>query len=291
MHVLSRTSNQEIFERTSADFLFPFVPPSSQEFVFHTLHHQRRLAWSTEWIAQTTMHNIGNVLTNLFMLVNTYQNSLQNKQVFLIHQMFTYLRQTLHMSQEMMRTPKTEAQRFSLSDCVHSAINMMNEERKQKKIAIVQNIQPHVFVYGHHNIAQQIIINILRNSFEAFARYPTTKRTVRICVCTCEQQAKLTIVDTGPGIRETTAHQLTCPGFSTKKNGLGLGLTYVRWHMQRTFHGSLCLKNNIPHGLSTTLYFPQPPEIATIPACERHGPHRGSNSVNGNILPSSWVSV
>ena len=71
---------------------------------------------------------------------------------------------------------------------------------------------------------QQVILNLVRNAFEAMAG--SHVRRVRI-TSECEETAhvRVTIADSGPGLDSDVAKQLFHPFNSTKSEGMGLGLS------------------------------------------------------------------
>ncbi len=83
---------------------------------------------------------------------------------------------------------------------------------------------------------QQVILNIVRNAFEAMDDTPV--RRVQISSCREEGgSVRVTIADSGPGLDPDLAGQLFEPFNSTKTRGMGLGLsichTIVRGHAGR----------------------------------------------------------
>lgn len=258
------------FTHTSQFLLSP-VPPTTQKFIFDLIHRHRHRIWSDEWITQSTIHNVGNIIATLFTLLESLQGTLQKKELFLIHKIFTYLHQTLRMSQELFRTPNITPELISLSDCAHSVVHMFSSEAKKQKISLVIDIAPHIFVYGHYNIAQQMLINLLKNSFDAFENSHSKQKTITLSLTSDSKKICFMIMDTAKGMTQEEIPFFIQPGFSTKNMGLGLGLTYVHWHTRRTFRAKIKITPNTPQGLTITLHFPQPPEIATIAPCEHPG--------------------
>jgi two-component system sensor kinase FixL len=82
---------------------------------------------------------------------------------------------------------------------------------------------------------QQVFINIIRNAIEATLANPASKQQVEITAAALPaNQACVTIRDFGAGISPEQLEQLFTPFFTTKANGLGMGLkisaTIVRAH-------------------------------------------------------------
>jgi two-component system, LuxR family, sensor kinase FixL len=82
---------------------------------------------------------------------------------------------------------------------------------------------PEVVVDGGQ--IQQVILNFVRNSLDAFSLHPAAKpRIVIRTSLTPQSEVELAVIDNGPGLSREAASRLFDPFFSTKDNGTGLGL-------------------------------------------------------------------
>jgi two-component system sensor kinase FixL len=74
---------------------------------------------------------------------------------------------------------------------------------------------------------QQVLVNLIRNALEAMAEskrrelVPTTARLE-------EEAAEIAVGDSGPGLAKEIVDRLFEPFVSTKRNGMGLGLSLCR---------------------------------------------------------------
>jgi PAS domain S-box-containing protein len=84
-------------------------------------------------------------------------------------------------------------------------------------------------VLGDSIQVQQVVLNLARNSVEALAASGAQTRQVRIGTALAEDDSlAVSVHDNGPGIPEETAGRLFDPFFSTKPDGLGMGLSISR---------------------------------------------------------------
>ena len=74
---------------------------------------------------------------------------------------------------------------------------------------------------------EQVLVNIIKNSAESIGQ------DGEIIITTSAEPAYLEITDTGKGIDKATEAKLFSPFFSTKPNGQGLGLIFVREVLQK----------------------------------------------------------
>lgn len=74
---------------------------------------------------------------------------------------------------------------------------------------------------------QQVILNLIRNAIDAMTG--SERRELSINVATDDAgMATVTVADTGPGIRPDVADQLFQPFVTTKRTGMGVGLSICR---------------------------------------------------------------
>jgi two-component system, LuxR family, sensor kinase FixL len=75
---------------------------------------------------------------------------------------------------------------------------------------------------------QQVLVNLLQNAIQALRESPCKSRRVRLEIVASSGDAMVRISDTGPGFANDVLPQLFRPFYSTKPDGLGLGLAISR---------------------------------------------------------------
>jgi two-component system, LuxR family, sensor kinase FixL len=74
---------------------------------------------------------------------------------------------------------------------------------------------------------QQVLINLMRNAVEAMRDQPRRELTITSAPAT-DAMVEIAVADTGPGIAEEVASQLFRPFVTTKRTGMGVGLSISR---------------------------------------------------------------
>jgi C4-dicarboxylate-specific signal transduction histidine kinase len=94
---------------------------------------------------------------------------------------------------------------------------------------------------------QQVILNLVRNGSDAMKGIEDRPRLLRIRSERDEGDClRLTVVDSGVGINPLTAERLFDPFYTTKNDGMGIGLSVSRYIVER-FRGRLwAMRNNGP---------------------------------------------
>jgi signal transduction histidine kinase len=95
---------------------------------------------------------------------------------------------------------------------------------------------------------QQVVSNLVANAVEAMGAVTDRPRTVRI---TSEhrkgREILVSVEDSGPGIDPKCKDRIFEPFFSTKPDGMGMGLMFSR-SIVENHGGKLWATDNVPHG-------------------------------------------
>ena len=94
---------------------------------------------------------------------------------------------------------------------------------------------------------QQVLLNLMRNAIEAMETSP--RRELLVKVAELEGDAVVTVADTGPGIAPHMAEQLFSPFVTSKRDGMGVGLSISRTIVEA--HGGRLWVEDTPGGGAT----------------------------------------
>ena len=75
---------------------------------------------------------------------------------------------------------------------------------------------------------EQVLVNILKNAVESISSAPPTVTSKGCILISTAAPACIEVSDNGPGIAAEVANKLFTPFFSTKPNGQGIGLVFIR---------------------------------------------------------------
>jgi C4-dicarboxylate-specific signal transduction histidine kinase len=103
---------------------------------------------------------------------------------------------------------------------------------------------------------EQIVHNLLTNALEALDRVPGAERELAIHTESDGREASLVVRDSGPGIAADALPHLFEPFFTTRPDGLGLGLSLCET-LAATMGGRLTAANRSPRGAEFRLTLPR----------------------------------
>ncbi len=125
-------------------------------------------------------------------------------------------------------------------------------------------LTPHLpRVLGHGTQLQQVVLNLIRNAFEALLDQPAAEREVELTtVRTVNGDIELRVTDNGPGIAPAIADRMFDPFSTTKQAGTGLGLTISRTIAQ-AHGGTIGTRAVVPHGATFFVQLPASEDISS----------------------------
>lgn len=122
------------------------------------------------------------------------------------------------------------------------------------------------------SLCEQAFLNIVQNAYEAMQENGsggTLRVQVRLVFRNNRQGAELRISDTGPGVPEKLREEIFNPFVTTKKSGVGLGLSIVSKIIDG-HHGSIRVENAPQGGAVFTIFFPLEESAGQSATTEQH---------------------
>ena len=152
--------------------------------------------------------------------------------------------------------PNRTKEMVCINSPIEDALSMILSMLKTDEVQVITNYQTDKSLFLHKNEITQVILNILKNSYDNFKEHKTVNPQIEIT--TKEKNGKLfiQICDNGGGIDKDILEYIFDPYFSTKdkKNGTGLGLYMSKMIIEEHHQGQLNTSNN-KHGVCFNINF------------------------------------
>lgn len=103
---------------------------------------------------------------------------------------------------------------------------------------------------------QQVVINLVMNAMEAVESAPPNRREVRVETRAAASGVELVVSDRGPGLTPDEAAKAFDTMFTTKRDGMGFGLSIVA-SIVKEHRGRVSVEPNAPHGAIFRVWLPE----------------------------------
>ena len=187
---------------------------------------------------------------------------------------------------------------FSINDAIGEVISLTRSETQKHQIAVktqFENGLPHV--EADRVQLQQVLLNLIVNAIQAMAGDADGGRDLFITTARVESNGVLVAVaDSGPGLDPSKLEYVFDPFYTTKPDGLGIGLSICRTIID-AHGGRLWLEPNRPRGAVFQFMLPVADQNTGIFSATRLANFRcgkgigPTSSGNGPWLWSEWRGI
>jgi PAS domain S-box-containing protein len=162
----------------------------------------------------------------------------------------------------LLKKSKTELESLDLNSIFEETIGLLHSDAVIRDIYLSTELGAGLpLVPGDRIQLQQVALNLILNAFEAMNDQPRGKRRVLIRTMRKDSEILAAVADSGGGIPPGETEKIFKPFYTTKPQGLGMGLSISRSIINR-HQGRIWAENNPDRG--ATFYFSLP-----VPAGER----------------------
>src|SRR5882724_8323952 len=154
----------------------------------------------------------------------------------------------IHGIHHFVRKSEGVRRAVNLNEIIREVLRLLHSDLLGRGAAIETQLAPSLPSVDANAVQlQQVLLNILMNSLEAMQATPAAKRRVVIST-TCEANSSVTVGvrDYGSGLPKEDLDKVFTHFYSTKPNGMGMGLTVVRSIIEA--HGGKLRAENVDGG-------------------------------------------
>jgi PAS domain S-box-containing protein len=132
--------------------------------------------------------------------------------------------------QGMVKKGSRVSQQVNLNDLVRNVLHMVKPNAMLHSCELSNTLDPDLpTVEGDPIQLQQVLLNLLINAFDAMSDAPLSRRKVVVATgLNADGATRISVRDYGVGISEEARERLFDHFFTTKRDGLGMGLAIVR---------------------------------------------------------------
>jgi signal transduction histidine kinase len=224
------------------------------------LAHINRYAMAGELTASIA-HEINQPLGSILTNAETAQLILQspapdlneiNEIILDIHRDDQRASEVIHRLRSLLKKAPFELSDFDVNDLVKETTALLEGLAKARDVKLDSfPTTESLPIKGDRIQLQQVIINLMVNAMDAMATIPGAQRKMSVSTVRIDGLAQISVSDAGPGIPSESLKQVFEPFFSTKADGMGLGLSIARTIVE-AHQGRITAQNHADGG--TTFY-------------------------------------
>ena len=145
----------------------------------------------------------------------------------------------------LMRKEPLDVQILDVNAVVLEVIHVLRSSAEREGVLLSADLHPTLpALTGDRVQLRQVAMNLILNAIEATRDARGDRATVRVSTSTDDCCVMLTVDDEGDGVPETALSRVFEPYFTTKRGGLGVGLSISRSIVEA--HGGSIRAENLP---------------------------------------------
>jgi signal transduction histidine kinase len=225
---------------------------------------QERIAALGRAAAQVA-HEVKNPLAGLLLYAHHLKSKATNfaeSEVYLVDKIvdtINHLNSRVEQILGFARPVNLNVRSENLSDIINDVLELLRPQLAANKVEVRLSIDHDAKVMADQSSVRGALMNLMLNAIEAMPQ----GGTLSIAADEIGDTLRLEITDTGRGIAEEEAKKIFEPFYTTKAQGLGLGMSYAKRIIEQ--HGGTIALSSRP-GEGTTL------SIA-LPAAQKEATH------------------
>jgi PAS domain S-box-containing protein len=157
---------------------------------------------------------------------------------------------------DLLRRKETVREKINPADTIRRIVEMLHSELLDKQVQLHMELERDFQVLANKAQVQQVILNLVMNAVEAMQGQPAGQRRLELTLTRTDAgEALVAVRDSGPGIPEHLHGRVFEAFWTSKQEGLGIGLLISRSIIE-AHKGRLWFGNNLDQGV--TFHFTLP---------------------------------
>ncbi len=218
-----------------------------------SLMHASRLSLMGEFVAELA-HEVNQPLFSILNYANAVANTLDSGKKNDVSEVRNWVEQILQEAtrggqivkklRSFVKRAEIQGKTSCMKQIIRESIALLALEALQAHVEIECELDEDTpAVHVDRVQIQQVLINLLKNALEAHQQHESPSPRIVIRTSRCEDSVTVAVVDNGPGISASGKDKILEPFFTTKKDGVGLGLAISRTIIE-AHEGNLAYEKN-----------------------------------------------
>jgi len=155
--------------------------------------------------------------------------------------------EVIRRMRSLLKKAPFELKRLDLNDIVRDTVEFLSSLAVGRKVELVSRIALETLpILADRIQLQQVILNLVVNGIDAMRDTSSENRIISIRTSRIDNYAQLSVSDRGPGVAEEQLNEIFQPFYTSKAEGMGMGLSIARTIIEA--HNGLIWAKNRDHG-------------------------------------------
>ena len=164
--------------------------------------------------------------------------------------------EVIRRMRSLLKKAPFELKNLDLNDIVQETLEFLSALAIARKVELDSLTTPDALpILGDPIQLQQVILNLVMNGIDAMKDTPSENRIISIRTSRVDEFAELSASDRGLGIPEDKLKEVFEPFFTSKAEGMGMGLSIARTIIE-AHHGLISARNQVHGGASFRIRLP-----------------------------------
>jgi signal transduction histidine kinase/integral membrane sensor domain MASE1 len=171
--------------------------------------------------------------------------------------------EVINRMRELLTKGESRIDRVDVNGVVRDVLKLVASDTIIRHVKVGADLAPGPrVVLGDRVQLQQLLLNLVLNAMEAVSDAAASERTVLVSTKKSSGSVEVFVEDSGPGLRPGTEGLIFDPFYTTKRSGMGMGLSIAR-SIVHAHGGEIWARNDPPRG--ATIHFAVPLAAVTPP--------------------------
>ena len=171
-----------------------------------------------------------------------------------INEQIEFMSSTINDFRNFFKIDK-KIEKFGVLDSFENTYSLLNASFKHSCINVNVHCEKELFVKSYKSEFSQVVFNILNNAKQALVERKVSEPCINVEIKEYRKKLLLTISDNALGIESKILDKVFEPYFTTKEEGMGIGLYMSKVIIEQHMKGRLSVKN-ISNGVSFEISLP-----------------------------------
>lgn len=218
-------------------------------------------------LASSIAHEIKNPLTVLKTFIE-YLPEKANEPEFkermqqLLPQEIKRIENVVHQLLDLAKPRLPSFKQINITNTIDTTLSLLENNLKLKKIEVKKDYAAsEIMIQGDDEQLRQVFLNLFLNSIQAMNNGGLLEVSINLCSSDSKSPPAgqagviICVIDNGVGISEENLNKLFTPFFTTKKDGVGLGLSITK-EIVKQHNGSIKVESELRRGTRFIIELP-----------------------------------